>query len=217
MHYNVPNKIVPLSLNYGNFQGRQENKVRVHSISNSNLSPVWSCTEQLLEDFGKNIQEASQKEANHSESSHTRDNSVEPPTPSATIEVQVPTYVASILVEEELIVQHKQQVLEDTQLDEMEKIGTMVFSPAKEETVSFATLHPSIDFVILDIVMDVMVPKALLLSVFPKVVPTFKQASSAQILTLPHFKTHGRVFSNQRSMMHHNLLHIFFLDFYFEF
>ena len=86
----------------------------------------------------------------------------------------------------------------------------MVSSMAEEKTVLFATLHPNIDCVILDIFTDVTVPQGLLLSVFLKVVPTFKQVSSAQILILPHFKTRGRVFSYQRSMMWHNLLHIVF-------
>ena len=65
----------------------------------------------------------------------------------------------------------------------------MVSSMAEEKTVLFATLHPNIDCVILDIFTDVTVPQGLLLSVFLKVVPTFKQVSSAQILILPHFKT----------------------------
>ena len=56
----------------------------------------------------------------------------------------------------------------------------------------------------------VIVPKVLLLSVLLKEIPAFKQASSAQIIILPHFKTRGRVFSNQRSMMRHSLLHIVF-------
>uniref|UniRef100_A0A2N9FAT1 Endoplasmic reticulum vesicle transporter N-terminal domain-containing protein n=1 Tax=Fagus sylvatica TaxID=28930 RepID=A0A2N9FAT1_FAGSY len=78
--------------------------------------------------LGKIIQvqiKASQKETNNSDVSHTRDNSVEPPILSATIEVQdlqVPTYVALTFVpEEELIVEPKQQVFEDTQLDEVDK------------------------------------------------------------------------------------------------
>ena len=98
----------------------------------------------------------------------------------------------------------------EAQLDEGDKIGTMVSSMVKEKTVLFSTLHPHVDFVIPDIFTDVMVPKVLLLSVLLKVIPAFKQASSAQILILPHFKTRGRVFSNQRSMMRHNLLHIVF-------
>ena len=130
----------------------------------------------------------------------------------------MPTYVALTFVhEEELIVEPKQQVFEDTQLDEVDKVGTMVSSTVEEKMVLFSTLHPNIDFVILDIFMNVTVPKVLLLSVFPKVFPTFTQAFSAQILILPHFKTRGRVFPNQWSMMLHNLLQNFFLDFYFEF
>ena len=77
------------------------------------------------------------------------------------------------------------------QLDEVDKIGTMVSSTVEEKTVLFATLHPNIDFVILDIFMDVWVPKALLLSVLPKVISAFKHAFRAQILILSHFKTRG--------------------------
>ena len=68
------------------------------------------------------------------------------------------------------------------QLDEVDKIGTMVSSTVEEKTVLFATLHPNIDFVIPDIFMDVWVPKALLLSVLPKVISAFKHAFRAQIL-----------------------------------
>jgi hypothetical protein len=113
--------------------------------------------------------------------------------------------------EEELIVEPKQQVFEDTQLDEVDKVGTMVSSTAKEKTVLVATLHLNIDFVIPNTFTDVVVSKALFLSMFPRVVPTFKQASNAQILILPQLKTRGQVFSNQRSMMQHNLLYICFL------
>lgn len=101
----------------------------------------------------------------------------------------------------------------DTQLDEVDKIGTMVSSTAEEKTVLFSTLHANIDFVIPNIFTDVMVPKDLLLSV----VPTFTQASSAQILIIPHFKTRGRVFSNQRSKIWHNLLQIVFWIFILSF
>jgi hypothetical protein len=58
----------------------------------------------------------------------------------------VPTYVALTFVqEEELIVEPKQQVFEDTQFDEVDKIGTIMSSMAEEKTVLFATLHPNID------------------------------------------------------------------------
>ena len=172
--------------------------------------------EQHIETLGKIIQdqiEASQKEPNNSETLQTRNNSVAPPTLIATMDVQdlqVPTYVASTFMrEEELIVEPKQQVLEDTQLDEVDKIGTNVFSTVEEMRVSFATLHPNIDFVIPNIFTDVD-PKALLVSALPKVVPAFKQASSARILILIHFKTQGRVFSNHGSLMRQNLLQIIF-------
>ena len=79
----------------------EENKVSVHSVSSPTLSLArWPRLEQ------------------HVETSHTRDNNVETPILSATIEVQdlqMPTYVASTFVqEEELIVEPKQQVFEDT-------------------------------------------------------------------------------------------------------
>ncbi len=178
--------------------------MRVHLVSSPTLITAWwSRLEQHVENLRKIIQDqtkASPKETNNSEISHTRDNNFEPPILSATIEVQdlqVPTYVTSPFVqEEELIVEPTQQVFAEAQLDEVDKIGTMVSSTVKETTVLFAILHPNIDFVIPDIFTNVLVPKALLLSVLPKVIPAFKHASSAQILILPHFKTRGRVFSN---------------------
>jgi hypothetical protein len=78
-------------------------------------------------------------------------------------------------------------VFVEAQLDEVDKIGTMVSSTVEEKTVLFSTLHPYVDFVIPEIFTDVMVPKVLLLSVLLRVIPTFKQASSSQILILPNF------------------------------
>ena len=73
----------------------------------------------------------------------------------------MPTYVALTFVhEEELIVEPKQQVFEDTQLDEVDKVGTMVSSTVEEKMVLFSTLHPNIDFVIPDIFTDVTDLKA---------------------------------------------------------
>jgi hypothetical protein len=154
----------PSQFSYGNSQGRQANKVSVHSLSSPTLSPAWwSRLEQHVENLRKIIQDqtkASQKKTNNSGASHTRDNSVEPSILSATIEVQdlqVPTYVTSTFVhEEELIVEPTQQVFVEAQLDEVDKIGTMVSSTVEEKTVLFATLHPNIDFIIPDIFTDVM-------------------------------------------------------------
>uniref|UniRef100_A0A2N9GEI0 Retrotransposon gag domain-containing protein n=1 Tax=Fagus sylvatica TaxID=28930 RepID=A0A2N9GEI0_FAGSY len=113
----------------------EENKVSVHSVSSPTLSPIWwSRLEQHLENLRKIIQDeikASQKEINNSEVSHTRDISVEPPILSATIKIQ-----DLQVQEEELIVEPKQQVFEDTQLDEVDKV------------VSFSSLIPHIEFII---------------------------------------------------------------------
>jgi hypothetical protein len=208
----------PFQFSYGISQGRQANKVSVHSLSSPKLSSAWwSRLEQHFENLRKIIQDqtkASHKETNNFETSNKRDNSVDPSILSATLEVQdlqVPTYVTSTFVhEEELIVKPTQQVFVEAQLDEVDKIGTMVSSTVEEKAVLFSTLHPHVDFVIPDIFTDVMVPKVLLLSMLAKVIPAFKQASSVQILILPHFQTRGRVFSNQKSMMWHNLLNIVF-------
>ena len=158
--------------------------MRVHSVSSPTLSPAsWSRLEQHIENLRKIMQDqtkASQKETNNFEASHTRDNFVKLSILSATIEVQdlqVPTYVTLTFVhDEELIVEPTQQVFVEAQIDKVDKIGTMVSSIVDEETVLFSTLHPHVDFVILDIFMDVMVPKVLLLSMLPKVIPAFKQA-----------------------------------------
>jgi hypothetical protein len=46
-------------------------------------------------------------------------------------------------------------MLEDTQLDEVDQIGTIVLSPSKEKPASFVTLIPHIEFIILDMFTNV--------------------------------------------------------------
>ena len=79
---------------------------------------------------------------------HTRDNIVEPSILSATIEVQdlqVPTYVTSTFVhEEELIVELIQQVFIEAQLNEVDKIGTMVSFTIEEKMVLFSHCIPTL-------------------------------------------------------------------------
>ena len=127
--------------------------------------------------------------------SHTRDISVEPPILSATIEVQVLQ-----VQEEELIVEPKQQVFEDTQLDEVDRV------------VSFSSPIPHIEFIIPNKFNDVMESKAPLFSVLPTIVPELKQVFRVRLLLLQHYKTRGRVFSNQRSMMREQNVFILFLS-----
>uniref|UniRef100_A0A2N9IWY6 MGS-like domain-containing protein n=1 Tax=Fagus sylvatica TaxID=28930 RepID=A0A2N9IWY6_FAGSY len=140
------------------------------SVSSPTLSPAWwSRLEQHVENLRKIIQDeikASQKETNNSEVSHTRDNNVErpsgvshtrannvePPILSATIEVQ-----DLQVQEEELIVEPKQQVFEDTQLDEVDKV------------VSFSSPIPHIEFIIPDKFNDVMESKTPLRWMMPRV------------------------------------------------
>ena len=131
----------------------------------------------------------------------------QPPQPSVEIEVQVPKDIASTFVQEELNVEPKQQAdekkvllenekKEDTKLDEVEKIDTITFSAAENKYASFAILISHIDFVIPEIFNNVVEHQNFLFVVLPKVIPNLKQASSAKIVILHHFKTRGRVFSN---------------------
>jgi hypothetical protein len=177
----------------------EENKVTVHSISSPTLSSAWwSRLEQHVENLRKIIQdEIKASFANNSEVSHTRDNNVEPPILSATIEVQ------DLQVQEkEFIVEPKQQVFEDTQLDEVDKV------------VSFFSPIPHIEFIIPNKFNDVMESKVLLFSILSTVVSELKQVFRVKLLLLQHYKTRGRVFSNQRSMMREqNIYFIFIFNF----
>uniref|UniRef100_A0A2N9HRH3 Retrotransposon gag domain-containing protein n=1 Tax=Fagus sylvatica TaxID=28930 RepID=A0A2N9HRH3_FAGSY len=148
----------------------EENKVNVHSVSSPTLSPTRENLRKIIQDEIK----ASQKETNNSEVSHTRDISVEPSNLSATVEV--PDLQVQ---EEELIVEPKQQVFEDTQLDEVDKV------------VSFSSPIPHIEFIIPDKFNDVMESKAPLFSVLPTVVPELKQVFRVRLLLLQHYKTRG--------------------------
>jgi hypothetical protein len=153
----------------------EENKVSVHSISSPTLSPTWwSRLEQHVENLRKIIQDktkASQKETNNSEVSHTRDNNVEPPSEASHTRdnnVEPPTLSATIEVQDlqvqegELIVEPQQQVFEDTQLDEVDKV------------VSFSSPILHIEFIIPDKFSDVMESKVPLFSILPAVVPELK-------------------------------------------
>uniref|UniRef100_A0A2N9GX44 Uncharacterized protein n=1 Tax=Fagus sylvatica TaxID=28930 RepID=A0A2N9GX44_FAGSY len=84
-------------------------------------------------------------------------------------------------------------------LAEIDKICTMVFSATEDKLALFTTLIPHIEFVIPDKYNDVEF-KALLFSVLPTVVP-LKQVFRVKLLLLQHYKTRGRVFSNQRREM----------------
>uniref|UniRef100_A0A2N9ES73 Uncharacterized protein n=1 Tax=Fagus sylvatica TaxID=28930 RepID=A0A2N9ES73_FAGSY len=88
------------------------------------------------------------------------------------------------------------RVLEDTQLDEVDKIATIVLSATEEKTHPFASLIPYIDFVIPDIFSGVVEQQTSLFFMLPKLIPDLKQVLRARIIILQHFKTRGRVFSN---------------------
>ena len=58
MHHNGSQQDFPSQSYYGNSQGRQENMVRVHSVSNPTLTPTWwSRLEQHVANMGKMIQD----------------------------------------------------------------------------------------------------------------------------------------------------------------
>ena len=89
-------------------------------------------------------------------------------------------------------------VLEDLHLGEVEEVKTTVlpmFHKVQEEII----LIPHIDFVIPS-EFDVVEFKVFLFPVLPKVISDLTQVLFS-ILILQCFKTRGRVFSNQRSMM----------------
>ena len=92
-------------------------------------------------------------------------------------------------------------VLEETKLDEVYKIDTMVFSMAEEKMVSFPTSIPHNDFVIPNKFNDLMDSKNSFFFVLPMVILDLKQVLRAQLLILRYFKTRGRVFSNQGIMI----------------
>jgi hypothetical protein len=118
----------------------------------------------------------------------------QPPQPSVEIEIQVPKDAE----EKKGLLENEKK--EDTKLDEVDKTDTMVFSAATavDKYASFASLISPIDFVIPELFNDVVKHQTCLFVVLPKVIPNLKQASSAKILILRHFKTRSRVFSNNR-------------------
>jgi hypothetical protein len=86
----------------------------------------------------------------------------------------------------------------------------------EDKLVSFSSQIPHIEFIILGKFNDVMESKAplFLFSVLPTVVPELKQVFRVRLLLLQHYKTRGRVFSNQKSMMwEQNIYFIFIFNF----
>ena len=88
-----------------------------------------------------------------------------------------------------------------------------------EDVVSFPTSITHIEFVIPDKFNDVnyvMESNATLFSILPTVFPDLKQVLLVRILLLQHYKTRGRVFSNQGSMMREQDIYFIFILFNFR-
>ena len=77
--------------------------------------------------------------------------------------------------------------------------------------ISFPTSIPHIEFVILDKFNEVMESTTSLFSILPTVVPDLKQVLRVKILLLQHYKTRGRVFSNEGSMMREQDVYFIFI------
>ena len=73
----------------------------------------------------------------------------------------------------------------------VDQTNTMVLSVAQEKIVSFDTLIPRFDFVILNGFNDVMEYKAFFVLVFTKVIEELVLVSYIRILIFTHFKTQG--------------------------
>ena len=73
----------------------------------------------------------------------------------------------------------------------VDQTNTMVLSVAQEKIVSFATLIPRFDFVILNGFNDVMEYKAFFVLVYTKVIEELVLVSCIRILIFTHFKTQG--------------------------
>ena len=100
------------------------------------------------------------------------------------------------------------EVDEHLQVVEVQKVNTIV----QDKIV----LVQHIDFVFPEEFYGVVELKVILLSVLPRVISGLKEVLSTKVLILHHYKTRGRVFSNQESIMQkHNqkLFQYFILDF----
>ena len=92
-------------------------------------------------------------------------------------------------------------VHEDKQFAKVEKVDNIVLPIVQDKIM----LIPHIDFVIPE-EFDMVEFKVFLFSVLPKVIPNLKQVLLISILMLQRFRTRGRVFSNQRTMMRETLM-----------
>jgi hypothetical protein len=81
---------------------------------------------------------------------------------------------------------------------------------------SFPTSIPHIEFVIPDKFNEVMESTTSMFSILPTMVPDLKHVLRVRILLLQHYKTQGRVFSNERSMMREHDIYFIFVLFNFR-
>ena len=85
------------------------------------------------------------------------------------------------------------EVDEHLQVDEVQKVDTMV----QDKIVPIQ----HIDFVFPKEFYSVVELKVILLSVLPRVISNLKEVVRTKVLILHHYKTRGRVFFNQVSIM----------------
>ncbi|KAK9989308.1 hypothetical protein SO802_029547 [Lithocarpus litseifolius] len=174
------------------------------------------------------------------DSSTRKKNAQVPSKTNVEIEVQVPIdNVSTFMQQEEPIIESTQeekfrQVSEDVagaldvevDSDESGIEPVMIYEVdehlqvevQKIDTVVQDKIVPvqHIDFVFPEEFYDVMELKVILLSVLPRVISDLRKVLNTKVLILHHYKTRGRVFLNQGSIMqeyNQKLFQYFFLDF----
>ena len=136
--------------------------------------------------------------------------------PSAENKLQVPIDEPKLCMED--LTEHVIESLLDEEKVQQESQELDAPAAHQDKAVTLATLTPRIDFIIPETFNRVMEQKPSFFLRLPKVLKELVQVPSTRVLILVHFKTRGRVFSNQGSMMkedNQEFFRIYYFKFYF--
>ena len=189
-----------------------------------------ACTsmEAIRKDIHEGLKDLSEKiHSNETKDSHLEDNDMgneileikeiqAPLEPSAENKLQVPIDEPKLCMED--LTEHVAESLLDEEKVQQESQELDAPAAHQDKAVTLATLTPRIDFIIPETFNRVMEQKPSFFLRLPKVLKELVQVPSTRVLILVHFKTRGRVFSNQGSMMQEDnqeFFRIYYFKFYF--
>jgi hypothetical protein len=218
---------------------KRENRFATDYVSQfeKDKRSVRAAMEAIRKDIHEGLKDLSEKiklfvslyqkkiHSNETKDSHLEDNGMgneileikelqAPLEPSAENKLQVRIDEPKLCMED--LTEHVIESLLDEEKVQQESQELDAPATLQDKAVTLATLTPHIDFIIPKTLTRVMEHMPSFFLGLPKVLTELVQVPSTRVLILEHFKTRGRVFSNQGSMMREDNQE-FFRIYYFKF